>query len=242
MLGNELLTPSVSLGDHFIDYASGNAPLLLSHKDNKTFALVYKIKASQVNKSMKIKIHTGSVYEKGEYIDKRIYINVKPKKIDDLHIAGNYKLNEKIAFENTYLGNSTLSLNSFIIADNYMYKYDVCVTENDCKTYTDAITVSVKHNRHDNKLLVLSADYILDKKTDYASKYLSLSSFIENFAKVQYKVGDEVFSNNSINATPQKSKDIVAFEVPKDIQNASIIQIIVTVRNKEYIVNLKVSN
>ena len=56
---------------------------------------------------------------------------------------------------------------------------------------------------------------------------------------IQYKVDDKVYSNNSINVTPDYQKDFIAFEVGGEIVDASVIQAIVTIRNQKYIINLK---
>lgn len=241
-VGNDIINPTVNAAVNFIDFAPSNAPLSISHNDDKTFALSYKISNSHIRKSMRIKIHNGSVYDKGEYIDKKIFININSNKISNLSIVGNYKLYDKLKFDDTFLGNSEMTFNSYSIDKSYIYKYEVCVSENECKQYSDAITIPLKDNRYKNKLIVLSVDFLQDKNSTYTSGYTSLYSFAENFMKIQYKVGDIVYSDNSKNVTPEKATNLVAFEVPNEIDNASIIQVLIVIRNKEYIVNLKVAN
>lgn len=240
-VGRDTINPTINDSVNFIDYAPSNVPLSISHNSDKTFALAYKLNVSQTRKGMHIKIHNGNVYDKGEYIDKRIFININPKRIADLNIVGNYKLYDKISFEDTYLGNSEITFNSYFIDKKYIYKYEVCAKE-ECKEYYDAITIPIKDNRYDNKLIILSVDYLQDVSTAYNSSYNSLASFAENFVKVQYKVGDKVYSDAGKNVTPLKVSNLIAFEVPNEIENANIIQIIITIRNKEYIINLKVIN
>lgn len=63
--------------------------------------------------------------------------------------------------------------------------------------------------------------------------------FANDFMTIQYKVDDKVYSNNSINVTPDYQKDFIAFEVGGEIVDASVIQAIVTIRNQKYIINLK---
>ena len=59
---------------------------------------------------------------------------------------------------------------------------------------------------------------------------------------IGYKVDDKVYSNNSINVTPDYQKDFIAFEVGGEIVDASVIQAIVTIRNQKYIINLNLSS
>ena len=66
-----------------------------------------------------------------------------------------------------------------------------------------------------------------------------ISTFADNFVKIQYKVGDKVYSDEYYNVTPAYNTKFLAFEVNKEIKNASVIQAIVIIRNQKYIINLK---
>lgn len=241
-IGNDIINPTINYANKFIDFASGDVPTSISHKGNKTFALVYKLTKSQTRKNIKLKIYNGSVYDKDEYVNRRIFVDINPKTISDLSIKGNYLVNDTIIFSDTYLKNTSIKFINYLVDKSYLYKYEVCEKKFLCKEYTDAITVPVQDNRYNNKLVVMGVDYKQDESIDYGDAYTSLSSFAENFVKIQYKVGSDVYTDKSINVTPLKSTNLIAFEVPKNIDNASIIQAIITIRNKEYIVNLKTSN
>lgn len=239
ILGNTSITPSLNLSSKFVDFASSSVPSAVSHNVNKTFALVYKISDNSIKKSMKISIYNGSVYRKGEYLNRHINITLNPTVVKNNEIVGNYRLNEEVKFDKSSLGNSSLTIHSYAIVKNYYYKYLSCDKYNSCLEYFDGITVSTKDNRQNNKLLVMNLKYFIDSNLEYMPPFESIGRLSDNFINIEYKINDQVYTDNAINVTPSNAEGFAAFEVPADIDNADIIQAIIRIRNKSYIVNLK---
>ena len=239
-IGSNLIKPVVSDAKYFVDYAPSLVPSSIAPKANTYFGLVYRISKSQANKSMTIKIHNGNVLDKGKYIDKHIFVKINPKSYDNLQIVGNYMPKDKISLNNTFLGNTNITINNYSISKSYLYKINTCDDNEDCTEYTDIISAQIKNNRQSNVILVLNVEYNQDNSTLYNYSYTSLTSFTENFLKIQYKIGDTIYTDKSINVTPLKVNNFMAFEVPNNIEEASLIQAIIIIRNREYIVNLKI--
>ena len=240
MIGSSIINPTVKDSKYFVDFAAGYAPNSLSPKADRVFALAYKINKKDIKKDMKLRIHNGTIYENEEYIDKHIFVALKNDILPDVAIANNYKTTQKISFDDTFLNNTSLVINEYLVTKKYVYHYEVCNRDGECSEYTDAITVPLVNNRHNNRLVVLSVDYKQDEFSSYTANGTSLYGFANNFVKIQYRVNNEVYSDNSKNVTPTTSTNLMIFEVPAEIENADIIQAIVTVRNKKYIINLKV--
>ena len=118
------------------------------------------------------------------------------------------------------------------------FTYEKCFKDN-CNAYDDAITVPFTASRHNNYILTLHINYNPDGDTLYTKSNTLPRRFANDFMTIQYKVDDKVYSNNSINVTPDYQKDFIAFEVGGEIVDASVIQAIVTIRNQKYIINLK---
>ena len=118
------------------------------------------------------------------------------------------------------------------------YTYEKCFKDN-CNAYDDAITVPFTASRHNNYILTLHINYTPDGDMLYSKSNTLPRRFANDFMTIQYKVDDKVYSNNSINVTPDYQKDFIAFEVGGEIVDASVIQAIVTIRNQKYIINLK---
>ena len=237
-MGGTLVKPTLSMSSYFIDYASENVISEFSHKTDKTFALVYEINEKNRNSGFKLDIYNGTVKNKKDYTTKHIYVSIRPKKISDLKLNGNYALGQKVTFDDTYLGNTILKVQSYELNKTYFYTYEKCFKDN-CNAYDDAITVPFTASRHNNYILTLHINYTPDGDMLYSKSNTLPRRFANDFMTIQYKVDDKVYSNNSINVTPDYQKDFIAFEVGGEIVDASVIQAIVTIRNQKYIINLK---
>lgn len=239
-LGDKNNSPSINISSLFKDFASGVIGSTFAPKANKSFALAYQIPKKESSRNAVLNIYNGSVYEKGDYLTKKINVNVKAAKYVDKTIEGNYFVGNKIDLSESILKESSLQINNYSVSKKYSYNYMKCDKNNNCKEYTNILTSPLHDNRHDNRLLVLKSELIMDETSAFFQEYDSLYSFAESFVDIQYKIDDEVFINGAINVTPKESTGLMVFELPKNIEKANVIQVIVTVRNKQYYINLKV--
>ena len=230
---------SIGLSNKFQDFAPIINNSTFAPKAKRTFSLVYQIPIKQIDRNAEINLYLGSVYDKGEYLAKKINVNLKAKKVDAIDIVGNYMLNDEIDFSQSLLGNTKLLFNNYLITKTYIYSYSSCNKNNTCSDYNNILLPPLKDNRHDNTLIILKSQVIIDDNVEFFKNYSSITSFAEYFIKIQYKVGDKIYTDNFINVTPKENVDFIAFEGPKEIGAASVIQAIITVRDKQYIVNLK---
>ncbi len=237
-VGGQLVKPILSKSSYFIDYAAENVISEFSHKTDKTFALVYEISEKKKNSNFKLDIYNGTIQNTKEYTTKHIYVSIKPKKIGDLKLNGNYALGEKITFDDTFLANTSLKIQSYEINKTYFYTYEKCFKD-DCNVYDDVIYVPYNSSRGDNYILTLHISYKPDEDTLYAKSNTLPEKFASDYMTIKYKVGDNIYSDNYLNVTPEYQTDFMAFEVGEGIVNASVIQAIITIRNQKYIINLK---
>lgn len=236
--GNKIIKPTLSDSSYFIDFAAENVISSFAHKTNKTFSLVYKINAKDAHKGYKLDIYNGTIITSKETVTKHIYVSLKAKFINDLKLNGNYKLGEKVTFEDTYLNKSYLKIDQYEINKSYFYTYEKCYKDI-CNIYDDAITAKSDSERLSNYILTLHIDYLIDDSSSYGKSNSLVSIFADNFVKIQYKINDKVYSNEYYNVTPAYNTKFLAFEVNKEIKNASVIQAIIIIRNQKYIINLK---
>ena len=64
------------------------------------------------------------------------------------------------------------------------------------------------------------------------------STFATNFFKVRYVTNEATYTSIVKNVTPATLADKIVLQVPKDVENANEIDLLVTIRNKSYIINL----
>ena len=238
-IGGVTLVPNSSYVTNFLDYNSTVVPNMYTPHINKDVMIIYEIGARLIHKNMKLQLYNGSTYQNGSYYDKNIYISIKPKIIDDVKIVGNYNFDDVIKFDNTFLGDSSYKPTSINLAKNQLFTYTACDDTGKCNEYKDMITASLSSGRSGNYILMINGELILDESAEYTKSYGSYSAFAEHFASIQYKIGDKVINNTAINVTPDVDGiSFFAFEVPPEIQNASIVQLIISIRDSRYILNI----
>lgn len=238
-IGGVTIVPNNNYVTNFLDYNSTVIPKMYTPKIDKDVLIIYEINEKLINKKMKLQLYNGSTYKNGTYYDKNIYISIDPKKYDNVRIVGNYDINDEIKFENTFLGKSSFKPTGFSIDKNQTYTYTSCDEAGECKEYKDMITASMTSGRSGNSILLINGDLTLDKDTEYVQSFGTYSAFAEHFATIQYKIGDEIISNTAINVTPDVSGiNFLAFEVPPEISDASVIQLIISIRENRYIFNI----
>ena len=88
-------------------------------------------------------------------------------------------------------------------------------------------------------LLVLDAEYLLDKNTIYYRSAKTDRLFPNHFLTLQYN--DNAMSLNTVkieNKTPSNYQGII-LQIPNEVKFATKINLLVTIRDKQYIINLK---
>ena len=234
-IGGNYINPTITDSKYFVDMASSNVPMVINHRSNHTFVLVYELNLNEINRANEIELHNGTVYKNGKYIDKHIYIKLKTKRIKTIEKVGDYSLAQNISFEKSMLKNTSLKIASQSVYKRYIYKYNDCISKDNCGVFDDMLTL--KNGSSDKVILILEGEYTQDKDIGYSLTYTSISSFAKNFCSVQYRISGKLY-NDVINVTPSNATDFLAFEAPQNIEYADLIQLIITIRDKKYFLNI----
>lgn len=88
-------------------------------------------------------------------------------------------------------------------------------------------------------LLVLNAEYSLDKTTIYANNIRSDNKFFENYLSIAYTKENKTKILKLKNRTTPYLKNTLVFELRNEIMTADSIDLLVTIRNKRYTIELK---
>ena len=89
-------------------------------------------------------------------------------------------------------------------------------------------------------LLIYGRYYFnLDENSTYAKYKLGSNNFFKDFVQIEYVIGDNTHIANVSDKTPENSDGIYVIQVPKKVDEASEINLIVTIRDKEFIYKLK---
>ena len=87
--------------------------------------------------------------------------------------------------------------------------------------------------------MVLDYSFELDKNIPYYTFSNTFTSFVNNFIKVRYLDGDNNIYDTVKNVTPNNLEGKMVLEVNKKVKETKELALIIRIRNKEYVINLK---
>lgn len=228
--------PQISESNKFIDYGESYFGTEIKSKTERTIIIPYIIEQNDLNSSYHLGIYTGVNKVKDDYKFKTINVKLTPAILDDVTVLSKIKLNQALDLNSTYLNNTILTIKNAKIYSSYTYEYEECINNN-CGKFKDIITPSYSTSPKQT-LLVLDYDLTLDFETPYAKGNNTINSFANNFFKVQYTIDKENFVTTVKNLTPTNLKNQFVLQVTDDINKANQVDLVVTIRNKSYVINL----
>ena len=201
------------------------------------YILVFELDEENVRSSYTLKLLDSITYEVGDIKTKYKTIKLTPQKLNKVENVGTYKQQEKISLKDSILKNSTLSITSYDITKTYEYNYNFCIEEN-CRISKDIVTPNYNKGTG-NTLLVLDYKLSLDKQLDYTKELKNESDFFSHFVKIRYVLNDKEYIDDIVNLTPDNLEDKIVLQVNEKIRQSKDVELIITIRNKEYRVTIK---
>ena len=228
---NGKVLPTLSRNSHFVDFGAGYAKERFENGKSSTYILIYELTEKQLAKKFELNIIDEVVYSAGTMNAKTKNVTLKPKTYYDSETVGTYKLEEPVTMYESILENSYIVLNSFEFKNKFTYKYEACVRY-DCRDVTDVVSANFAKNQ---TLLILNGNLEIDENSAFAKNLKTSLSFYDAFVQIRY---DDKISS-VINVTPNSLTDKFILQVNKEAANAKNVDLIITVRNKKYIIDLK---
>lgn len=229
--------PILDRGDYFIDLGVPYKDEKIRSKTKNYYVLVYEIDETDINNEFKIKIREGIDYKIGEIIARYKFVNLAPKRYNEIKIEEELDLNKIGNFKNSNIGYTTFKINSYNINNSYIYSYPYCYNNGNCTELKDKITVDVKGEN--TTLLILNMEYNIDRNSVYGSNLKSDLRFFDDYFSVGYEKDNKMNYVNVVNRTTNMMKDTIVFEVSEKIKTADKLDLLVTIRDKRYVFKLK---
>ena len=79
----------------------------------------------------------------------------------------------------------------------------------------------------------------LDTHSTYYDVRRGSGSFVTDFVKVSYKVGENVYTTTVSDVTPREIADTWVFEINQDIRQAEEISLLINIRGQLYVMKVK---
>lgn len=239
IVNKENIYPTLDRGEYFVDYGKPYYQEKIKGGTTTTYALVYELNENQIQNEYEIKILESIDYKVGEITPHYKIINLKPTMVTNVETMDTMGMNKIVNLKSTALGYTTIEVENYDLNNSYLYEYNSCYSENNCRTVKDMVTVDTLGTIEKTTLLILKVNYNLDKTTIYAENVRSDLKFFDNFFSIEYTKEDTTKILSLRNRTPEQLKNVLIFELREEVKNADHINLLITVRNRRYKIVLK---
>lgn len=242
-IGKQHISPNISLGNYFMDYGNpyngspikGNTDV---DKREHSFILVYELDKSIAAKKINMLAFSRYDTSPGGLGAVLKTVELKPTTVNSKVITNHINKGMNINLKGTPLKDTSATIIDYEISNRHEYRAQYCSTTNVCREVSTDITITGSDlGRY--TLLVLDYDLSLDEASSYMYSDKNFITFFTDFLQIKYKVNgnENIVSANVLN--PVNYKDKLVLKVPTNIQIASEIEAIITVRNVSYSIKLK---
>lgn len=237
VVNGEMILPLFSLQKQFMDIGTTFTPTNLMGNEEREYIVVFEINSSDIEKEYLFRIKNNS--NNNNLVDDHYKeVIIKPTNINNNKDAGTYKLPTEISLKETILGNSTVSIESYEIADKFKEKYKYTIENQEKEGIYSIIPVST--NKEALSVLKLKTNINIDQSV-YFSKYINKpSDFFEHYGIIRYRYMGEYKNKKMTKINVGFETDNYSYmEVPKEIKEATKIDLIILIRGIKYTINLK---
>jgi len=236
VIGNYYYIPVLGYKDKFIDFGQVYQNEKISNEFEEKI-LVYEIPKQLINNEM-----IFSYINKNSFNDKEGFkstnVKIQYKDLTGINSNNTYLLGQKVEFTDSILSNYKIQLYDYDIKDKFKIEYEYCIS-NECQKSYDYLMPKLNTN-YDKVLLNITGE--VETENNISKKY-NLYQFIEKFGKICYTIDGTLktqeLNNNLISSNRIKQSNNYYIEVNKEIENASDISIVFTIRDRIYEYKLK---
>ncbi len=231
-IGNDVIYPNYERSNRFLDIGNNYQGNSIFPQTTDDYVLVYELTKEQVGKAYQMKILSGLKHEPGKLTPTYKIINIKPTNLLEKETILEAKPGSLLLLDDTLLLNTTYKLNSIEFKDYYQYEYEQCTGIKSC-----TMVKTSKVPQSGNVLVVIEDEIEWDEDTSYFKN--TNKDIYTDFATLEYVFNGRKYTNRLKSTTGQNLKDKKFYEVPSNIQYASNINLIMTIRNKVVKIHIK---
>ena len=231
LIDNYVYTPIIENRDSFFDFGTiYNEEMIGTNYEKKV--LLYKIPKELMNKDIYFSfVDKNSKDEEGNF--KNVKVKIDYKNLIGIDSVNTASLNDTLQLTDSILNDYKIVISAYDIQKKYKLNYNFCISNN-CYTSYEYLVPTINTNQ-DKTILKIMGSIEMESKIDGVN---NLYDFINKFGKLYYTV-DGVKKVQNINFSQLQSKktqqnNIYYIEVLEEIENASNITLMFTVRNKNY--------
>lgn len=203
--------------------------------------LVYEIPGNDIEEPMQFKYINDIEIKENKLNPKYIRVDLTPINLDEKDKVVEAKIGEKILLNEDTLGTSSLTINSFDMAKEYILKYKYCINTDECYPSVEYLRPLVNAN-YNKILLKINATMTIDENVVISNIY-SPYSLINYFGALVYKIDGKTYTTNNgfskITAYRVSTNDDYYLEINENVLKADEIYLLINIRNKQYKYTIK---
>lgn len=235
--GSKYVYPSLNMGNSFLDFGDPYMNETIGAKEKKTYIMAYEIDSIYRNSGFKVVLYLGESLKSKSFLAKTATVKLRPEKYYNVKRVDSVGLKEKVDFKETLLKNTSLKINSLYINNRYEYTYE-CGYKNNRYDCTDVVVADVSY-QNKATLLVMDYELVFDKSVESFQNINDEKTFFSSFATLEYSLNGETKTASVVVANPKRKIDKIILETKGEISNASAINLLITIRNKSYVIKIK---
>ncbi len=201
------------------------------------YVLVYEIPEALKDKKISFSYldnYTRTIF--GEKFEEN-KVKLNPINIDENKTEISSKLGDKMDFNSDFI-KGNLTIINYELKDMFVNKYNTCIKSGECYDLNQYLQPSFT-GYEDKTILKINGNLNYDDTSIIKD---GLFDLISKYGKIVYVIDNKPYSTKSVKSTnfsTVKDNSNYYAEVPKEIEKASRIDIVINVRNSQYIYNLK---
>ena len=220
-IGDYIYSPTNRYNKYILDL--GNAYDEKLTFDYSDYLIIYEIPKDALNKKSTLSYNDG--YNKE-------YVSLKPVNLDSSITTVDAALGEALEFDKKLEGLS-FTINEYGIQNSYVLDFDYCINTNDCIKSKEIIKGSINQN-FDKSVMRLSIDF----KNESGIKLTDFYDLLSSFGEIKYVInGTTKYQKTHIEkivSSKKKEKGIIYLGVNKEIENASEVYFLFSIRGKNF--------
>ena len=202
----------------------------------QSYILAFVIPLEDAEKKMQLKFNDNVSYVRGEMGAKNIFIDLNPTNLTENEKIIDSKIGDELKFENSVLEGSIFKIKGYEFNNWFKIGYKYCYATNKCIDSSEYLTPTATGNYY--KTLMRINGYFVPSDNVNSSEISSFTSFINNFATINYELNNSWYSQkiDTQIIKPKAGVDNTNYyiEVPLDVINATKVNLTFKVRNLTY--------
>lgn len=232
----EIFSPIIMRYQSFIDLGEGYIKQVIPSGSSKTFIFVFEVNENVDFNDLIFRYRESLIISNASLEAKYKKVKIKAVSLDNIEKVNEAKISEQLLFNDSALENTELIINDVKMESQFIYDATSCYGDV-CNTAPNILTLQYITNK--NILMRLAYTYSKDMQAVLPSSN-DFVSLINTYGMVRYKINNKIQETLLIDKTPSNyNGNDLFFQIPLSLKQANEAELVIRIRNKEYIYKLK---